>query len=234
MNKKMILSAVFLPAMLFLMPMSVHAQVEAKIDSGDTAFVLLSAALVMLMTPGLAMFYGGMARKKNVLGTIMHSFIAIAIVSMQWVLIGYSLSFGPDIKGIIGGLDWAFLRDFERNGPSLFRICDTIFQGWKRYRDFPDARVRERFANDAAKLRTTYDAALWAMEKQLRKTNSEIAVRIRALRKDIEREFGTATRLVRAVTGPILLWTSKREDRRLARGKTYEPPTFVDRRNWAV
>jgi radical SAM superfamily enzyme YgiQ (UPF0313 family) len=131
-------------------------------------------------------------------------------------------------------LDWAFRFDFERNGPSLFRICDTIFQGWKRYRDFPDARVRERFANDAAKLRTTYDAALWAMEKQLRKTNSEIAVRIRALRKDIEREFGTATRLVRAVTGPILLWTSKREDRRLARGKTYEPPTFVDRRNWAV
>ena len=131
-------------------------------------------------------------------------------------------------------LDWAFRFDFERNGPSLFRICDTIFQGWKRYRNFPDARVRERFANDAAKLRTTYDAALWAMEKQLRKTNSEIAVRIRALRKDIEREFGTATRLVRAVTGPILLWTSKREDRRLARGKTYEPPTFVDRRNWAV
>ncbi len=131
-------------------------------------------------------------------------------------------------------LDWAFRFDFERNGPSLFRICDTIFQGWKRYRDFPDARVRERFANDAAKLRTTYDAALWAMEKRLRKTNSEIAARIRELRKDIEREFGTATRLVRAITGPILLWTSKREDRQLARGKTYEPPTFVDRRNWAV
>jgi radical SAM superfamily enzyme YgiQ (UPF0313 family) len=131
-------------------------------------------------------------------------------------------------------LDWAFRFDFERNGPSLFRICDTIFQGWKRYRHHPDARVRQRIANDAAKLRTTYDAALWAMEKRLRNTNLEVAARIRELRRDIEREFGNATRMVRAITGPVLLWTSKREDRRLARGKTYEPPTFVERRNWAT
>ena len=131
-------------------------------------------------------------------------------------------------------LDWAFRFDFERNGPSLFRICETIFQGWKRYRDCPDLRVRQRMANEAAKLRTTYDAALWVMEKRLRKTNADIAARIGELRREIEREFGAATRLVRAVTGPVLLWTSKREDRQLARGKTYEPPTFVDRRNWAV
>ena len=65
-------------------------------------------------------------------------------------------------------LDWAFRFDFERNGPSLFRICDTIFQGWKRYHDHPDLRVRQRIANEAAKLRTTYDAALWAMEKRLK------------------------------------------------------------------
>ncbi len=56
------------------------------------------------MTPGLAMFYGGMVRRKNVLGTIMHSFIAIALVSLQWILFGYSLSFGPDVKGLIGRL----------------------------------------------------------------------------------------------------------------------------------
>jgi Amt family ammonium transporter len=83
---------------------------SVKIDAGDTAWVLISAALVMLMTPGLAMFYGGMVRKKNVLGTIMHSFIAIALVSLQWILIGYSLSFGPDIKGLIGNLSWAGLN----------------------------------------------------------------------------------------------------------------------------
>ena len=80
-----------------------------KIDSGDTAWILISTALVMLMTPGLALFYGGMVRSKNVLGTIMHSFIAIALVSVQWILLGYSLSFGPDVKGIIGNLSWAGL-----------------------------------------------------------------------------------------------------------------------------
>ena len=77
-----------------------------KIDTGDTAWILVSTALVMLMTPGLALFYGGMVRRKNVLGTLMHSFIAIALVSVQWVLVGYSLAFGPDVKGLIGSLAW--------------------------------------------------------------------------------------------------------------------------------
>ncbi len=94
--------------------------------------------------------------------------------------------------------------------------------------------MRQRIANESMKLRTTYDAALWAMEKRLRKSNGEVSTRIRELRRQIEREFGAATRLVRTLTGPILLWTSRREDRQLAQGKTYEPPTFVDRRNWAV
>jgi len=80
------------------------------INSGDTAWVLISAALVMLMTPGLAFFYGGLVREKNVLGTIMHSFVVIAIVSLLWVVVGYSLAFGPDHGGVIGGLDWSFLR----------------------------------------------------------------------------------------------------------------------------
>ena len=129
-------------------------------------------------------------------------------------------------------LDWAFRFDLERNGPSLFRICETIFQGWKRYHDHPDLRVRRRIADETAKLRTTYDAALWAMEKRLQRTNASVSLKIRELRQEIEQEFGTATRLVRAIVGPVLLWTSKREDRQLARGKTYEPETFVDRRNW--
>ncbi|HTG00289.1 MAG TPA: ammonium transporter, partial [Nitrospirota bacterium] len=88
---------------------SVASAQTVKIDLGDTAWILVSSALVMLMTPGLALFYGGMVRRKNVLGTIMHSFIAIALVSLQWVLFGYSLSFGPDVKGIIGDLSWAGL-----------------------------------------------------------------------------------------------------------------------------
>ena len=81
-----------------------------RIDTGDTTWILVSTALVMLMTPGLALFYGGMVRQKNVLGTIMQSFVALGVVTVQWVLIGYSLSFGPDIKGIIGGLQWAGLQ----------------------------------------------------------------------------------------------------------------------------
>lgn len=79
---------------------------EAVIDTGDTAWVLASAALVMLMTPGLALFYGGMVRTKNVLTTIMQSFFVVALISVQWVLIGYTLTFGPDVGGLIGGLDF--------------------------------------------------------------------------------------------------------------------------------
>jgi len=79
-------------------------------NAGDTSFVLVSAALVMLMTPGLALFYGGMVRRKNVLGTIMQSFIIIALISLEWILWGYSMAFGPDKFGIIGGLEWFGLR----------------------------------------------------------------------------------------------------------------------------
>ncbi len=86
------------------------APAPPKIDTGDTAWMLVSTALVMLMTPGLALFYGGMVRRKNVLGTIMHSFVILCLVSVIWVLWGYSLAFGPDKGGIIGGLEWLWLR----------------------------------------------------------------------------------------------------------------------------
>jgi radical SAM superfamily enzyme YgiQ (UPF0313 family) len=129
-------------------------------------------------------------------------------------------------------LDGAFRQDFEENGPSLFRICQTLLQGWMRYKDHPEPRVRARFAQEARKLRTTYNAALWAMEKRLKRDNPRVAQRIRALRQQIEAEFGLPTRLVRMLMGPVLLWSSKREDRRLANGVTYEPETFVERHNW--
>lgn len=82
-----------------------------KIDAGDTAWVLVAAALVMLMTPGLGFFYGGLVRQKNALATIMHSFCILALISVQWVLWGYSLAFGPDKGGVIGGLEWLGLID---------------------------------------------------------------------------------------------------------------------------
>jgi ammonium transporter, Amt family len=80
-----------------------------SINGADTAWVLVSAALVMLMTPGLGLFYGGLVRNKNVLSTIMHSFFMLALISVQWVLWGYSLAFGPDKGGLIGGLEWVGL-----------------------------------------------------------------------------------------------------------------------------
>ncbi len=85
---------------------SAQASAAPKNDAGDTAWMLISTALVMLMTPGLALFYGGMVRRKNVLGTIMQSFIILALISVQWVLWGYTLAFGPDKGGIIGSLAW--------------------------------------------------------------------------------------------------------------------------------
>ena len=78
-------------------------------NSGDTAFMLVSAALVMLMTPGLALFYGGMVRSKNVLGTIMENFILLGVISLLWAFYGYSLAFGPDVGHFIGNLDWVGL-----------------------------------------------------------------------------------------------------------------------------
>ncbi len=75
-------------------------------NSGDTAWLLVSAAFVMLMTPGLALFYGGMVQRKNVLGTIMQSFIVIGLISIEWMLVGYSMAFGPDRGGFIGDFSW--------------------------------------------------------------------------------------------------------------------------------
>jgi ammonium transporter, Amt family len=80
------------------------------INGADTTWVMISTALVMLMTPGLAFFYGGMVRQKNVLSTLMHSFFILALISVQWVLWGYSLSFAPSVGGFVGGLDWIGLN----------------------------------------------------------------------------------------------------------------------------
>jgi Amt family ammonium transporter len=94
--------------MLALLPGSVAAADGSKIDSGDTAWMLAATALVMIMLPGLALFYGGLVRRKNVLSTIMHSFFGLALVSVVWVVVGFSLAFGPDVNGwgLIGGLDY--------------------------------------------------------------------------------------------------------------------------------
>ena len=106
MNKKL-LTVLFSLLTVICLPLAAFAEEAAPaVDTGDTAFIFVSTCLVFLMTPALALFYGGMVRKKNVLNTMMNSFIIIALVSIQWVLVGYSLAFGSDHGSIIGSLDW--------------------------------------------------------------------------------------------------------------------------------
>ena len=103
------------------------------VNAADTAWLLISAALVMLMTPGVALFYGGMVRKKNILSTIMMSFVLLGLVGLLWVLYGYSLSFAPDKWGIIGGLDFVGLRGVGQEPSSVYattvpHLAFMIFQ----------------------------------------------------------------------------------------------------------
>ena len=97
------------------------------IDTGDTAWVLISAALVFIMTPGLAFFYGGMVRSKNVLTTMMQSFFIVAMISVEWVVIGYAMTFGTDINGFIGSLDKVGLAGVGMNVLENGKIPELAF-----------------------------------------------------------------------------------------------------------
>jgi radical SAM superfamily enzyme YgiQ (UPF0313 family) len=130
-------------------------------------------------------------------------------------------------------LDRAFRLDFERNGPSLYRMMRTMFDGWKRYRNDRDPRVKARMEIEVRELRSGHGAALWAMEKYLRASNQAVSDRIRELRLEIERELGGLSWIVDNLVGPVLLWSSRREARRFPAGRRLEPRTFIDRRNWA-
>src|ERR671932_594756 len=103
------------------------------INTGDTAWILISSALVMLMTPALGLFYGGLVRQKNVLSTIMHSFFMLALISVQWVLWGYTLAFGPDHYSLIGGLNWVGLAGVGQEpnptyAPTIPHLAFMIYQ----------------------------------------------------------------------------------------------------------
>ena len=103
------------------------------LDAGDTAFILICTAMVMLMTPGVGLFYGGMVRNKNVISMIAMSFIAFAVVTIQWVTVGYSLAFGPDISGFIGNLEHVGLNGIGMDGEGipdmLFMVFQLVFAG---------------------------------------------------------------------------------------------------------
>jgi Amt family ammonium transporter len=107
---------------------AVAAPAAARVDSGDTAWVLISAALVMLMTPGLAFFYGGLVRRKNMLSVLMQCLMILCLISLQWAVLGYSLSFGPG-NSLIGGFKWLFLHGvgLEPNADYAGTIPHQVF-----------------------------------------------------------------------------------------------------------
>ncbi|MCK9573740.1 MAG: ammonium transporter [Candidatus Omnitrophica bacterium] len=115
---KALLVMVFVIFGFFVLPCAFGQEAALKIDTGDTAWVLICSALVMLMTPGLAFFYGGMVRKKNILSILMQCFIILCVISIQWALFGYSLSFSPG-EGFWGGFGW-----FGLNGVGLEPYAD--------------------------------------------------------------------------------------------------------------
>jgi radical SAM superfamily enzyme YgiQ (UPF0313 family) len=122
----------------------------------------------------------------------------------------------------------AFRRDFEVNGPSVTRIARTLLRGWLALKDHPDARVRARIAFETKDLATQYAGALWASERWFARANPPLASRLRDTREAVEREFGWRAWVASRVVGPVVLATLWREERRLRRGVTYEPPTFYE------
>jgi len=139
----------------------------AKVNSGDTAWVLASTALVLAMiAPGLTLFYGGLVRSKNVLGTIMHSFVILCLVSVMWVLWGYSLVYGPDRGGVIGGLDWAGLSGVgidpnPSHGPTIPHQAFVLFQ--LMFAAFTPALITGAFAERMRFSALVLFAVLWSI-----------------------------------------------------------------------
>ncbi|MGA6828629.1 ammonium transporter [Nitrospira sp. NS4] len=138
-----------------------------KVDTGDTAWVLMSSALVLLMLiPGLALFYGGLVRSKNVLGTIMQSFMIMSVVSVLWIVVGYSLAFGPDHGGVIGGLEWIGLSGVGADphatyGPTIPHTAFMLFQ--LMFAAITPALIAGAFAERKRFSAMVLFAALWSL-----------------------------------------------------------------------
>jgi hypothetical protein len=121
----------------------------------------------------------------------------------------------------------AFQRDFAVNGPSMVRILRTTLAGWKRYKDHPDRRIRRRFVWEVERMATTYSAVVWAAKRYYRK-NPALHAKMSRLLEEMNHEFGWTSRLCATIGGPYVLWKIRQEERRLAQGWAYEPPTFYD------
>jgi radical SAM superfamily enzyme YgiQ (UPF0313 family) len=126
----------------------------------------------------------------------------------------------------------AFQRDYEVNGPSVLRIARTLLQGYSRYKNYSDERIARRFRHEGSILPLGYSSALWAAERYFRGANAPLAAKIHQLRSDVSREFGIKSRIAAPLAGPVVYQMIRREEKRLASGWTYQPPSFVETRNW--
>jgi Amt family ammonium transporter len=160
-KKKYLLTALIL---LFINPV-MFASAGTPIDSGATAWMLTSTALVLLMIPGLAMFYGGLVRTKNVLGTIMHSFVAMGIISVLWVIIGYSMCFGGNVLGGLFGWnkDYLFLKGIDTNimDAGIPEYVFSMFQG--KFAIITPALIAGAFAERVSFKSYCFFIALWSI-----------------------------------------------------------------------
>jgi radical SAM superfamily enzyme YgiQ (UPF0313 family) len=127
----------------------------------------------------------------------------------------------------------AFARDFEKNGPSLARLIKTTLNGWQKYKNHPDKRIRKRFGVKEKVLRTTYAGAVWAMKKWY-EGNDRMTAKMSGLLQSLHEEFGWTTKLIAAISGRYIYTMLKREEKRLARGWVYEPASFLEKNSAAI
>jgi ammonium transporter, Amt family len=165
MNKAVLKRSLLMLVFIFSGITGLYASDGAAIDTGATAWMLTSTALVLLMVPGLAMFYGGLVRSKNVLGTIMHSFVAMGIISVLWVILGYSMCFG---KNVLGGWfgwnpDYFFLRGIDTNimKAGIPEYVFTMFQG--KFAIITPALIAGAFAERVSFKAYCFFIAIWSL-----------------------------------------------------------------------
>jgi hypothetical protein len=127
----------------------------------------------------------------------------------------------------------AFESDFHINGPSLGRLIGTMLKGWQRYKNYPDRRIRKRYQQDTAPIRSTYAGVVWAMKKRWWK-NKTVHHKLKRLLKGIYRTFGWKTRIIAPIIGLYCLASIINEERRLKKGWTYEPETFYEKNDAAL
>ncbi len=128
----------------------------------------------------------------------------------------------------------AFQRDYEVNGPSVLRIARTLLQGYSKFKNSPEERIARRFRHEGGILPLGYSSALWAAERYFRASNRLLTSKIRQLRADVAKEFGLRSRIVAPLAGPVVYRLLRREEKRLASGWTYQPPSFVETRNFEL